>query len=313
MSEVTVEEWLDRVAALNVQFAHGRRAPYQPLMLMAALIHVARTRDPHPALTEALLKSLFVQLKHELCPNAGRPDSIRMPIGALGKAEVFELRRADSAGTSISKAFAQGIRGRDLMALADHVALPNSVVQLVRRSDSHLVDLLLAVAHRHAETLEASGFRGLDNLRQHWLVASPSVGDEEVDLGTEADVEEALCDGWQSTPFAAQHGFNRWERQSSTRLGRIDVLANRGSSELLVIELKRRDGRDKAVSQVARYIGAISAAPPRRTRRPRVQGIVLTDEISDHLAAAVRGHGHIGLWRYDERLRIEHVAGAVLT
>lgn len=312
MTPDSFSAWLDRVSALRIASSGGVPAPYQPIMLMAGLIQAASQPDTTGLLTATVLGSRFEELRTELCPAARKPDSTKMPMGALGKAEVWECRQYQGASGSVATAFRRGLRGRELMALSDHVELPRFVVDHVRASKANLVDLLLAVAQRHRACLDANGFVGLDALADHRIVNAAFDSEASTRFGSEADVEEALVDDWNSTPFAAIHNFARPIRQHRIGGGYLDILAYRKANDLLIVELKRNDPADKVVGQLARYVGAATLELEGRSRANRVQGVILTNEVTPKLEAAVAGADRFGLWTYNDQLTLEHVAGPSL-
>ena len=72
-----------------------------------------------------------------------------------------------------------------------------------------------------------------------------------------------------------------------TDVGRIDILVVDEKGDLVVFELKRARSPDRAIGQLARYMGWV-----RQTigREQRVRGVIVAKTISEGLR--IRGHGY---------------------
>lgn len=89
---------------------------------------------------------------------------------------------------------------------------------------------------------------------------APSEGDDEAtevaelvetSITLERDIEDHLVGNLE----AIEEGLTLIGRQYSTDVGRIDILAEDGNGDRVVIEVKVGEAKDSAIGQVARYLG----------------------------------------------------------
>ena len=83
-----------------------------------------------------------------------------------------------------------------------------------------------------------------------------------------------------------EQGLTLVERQYSTAVGPIDLLAKDSQGVYVVIELKRGRTGDKVVGQILRYLGWVT----RRLcqgKNTRVRGIIVGKDFDDKFEAAV--------------------------
>jgi RecB family endonuclease NucS len=73
----------------------------------------------------------------------------------------------------------------------------------------------------------------------------------ESSISLERDLEDHLV----ANIGRIEPGLKFVSRQTSTDVGRVDILAKSASDETVIIEIKVGEARDSAVGQVARYIG----------------------------------------------------------
>lgn len=94
----------------------------------------------------------------------------------------------------------------------------------------------------------------------------------ETSITLERDVETHLVRNLNSI----EKGLRFVDRQVSTDVGRIDILAEDSSGHRVVIELKVGQAKDSAVGQIARYLGWYSKHDGQRPR-----GILIASEFSE--------------------------------
>ena len=94
------------------------------------------------------------------------------------------------------------------------------------------------------------------------------------------------------------------ERQISTEVGRIDILAEDTEGVRVVIEVKVGEAKDSAVGQIARYIGWFT-----KTERKPSRGILIAGSFPEgvrYSAAAIPG---LTLLAYRVQFTFEKIAG----
>ena len=87
--------------------------------------------------------------------------------------------------------------------------------------------------------------------------------------------------------------------------GRIDILAVDLSGGFVVIELKLREGRTKALGQLLYYMGWIDRNLGTKTAPCR--GLIIGNDIPEELKIAVSQVPHVTLACYKMNFAIEHV------
>jgi len=73
----------------------------------------------------------------------------------------------------------------------------------------------------------------------------------ETSISLERDIEDHLVQHLE----AIERGLKFVERQVSTDVGRIDILAEDAEGARVIIEVKVGDAKDSAIGQIARYLG----------------------------------------------------------
>jgi hypothetical protein len=116
-------------------------------------------------------------------------------------------------------------------------------------------------------------------------------------VALEQYLEDLLIERWDTLPWTEELEY--LDRQVGCGLlGTLDILArDRSSGDYVVIELKRDQGDDQVVGQVSRYMGWIKQhrADPQKVG---VRGIIVAQEATNRLRAAVSPHSNIGLYTY---------------
>lgn len=87
--------------------------------------------------------------------------------------------------------------------------------------------------------------------------------------------------------------------------GRIDILAIDSNNNFVVIELKLRRGRNKALGQLLYYMGWMDANFGSKAQSCR--GLIIANDISEELKIAVSQVPRVKLARYKMNFSIEHV------
>lgn len=90
-----------------------------------------------------------------------------------------------------------------------------------------------------------------------------------------------------------------------TDVGPIDLLAIDSDQNFVVLELKLRDGPDKALGQILRYMGWVKA---HKASDKKVSGLILASQITDKLKYAATQVPHVGLMEYRLAMTLKPVA-----
>jgi hypothetical protein len=90
-----------------------------------------------------------------------------------------------------------------------------------------------------------------------------------------------------------------------TDVGPIDLLALDSEKNFVVLELKLRDGPDKALGQILRYMGWIKN---HRAGDKNVSGVILASQITKKLKYAATQVPHVGLMEYRLAMTLKPVA-----
>ena len=93
-----------------------------------------------------------------------------------------------------------------------------------------------------------------------------------------------------------------------TAVGPIDILAIDDNGEFVAFELKRANSADKAIGQLARYMGWL-----RQTigKDSPVNGVIVAKEISENLRYAVCVVPNVSLFEYEVSFSLKPVEGAI--
>jgi len=304
---ITLHEWRARARALRIRRSKGKRAPYQPVLLLAVLTLARKRRFNRFTLGE--LSGSFYRLMELLAPDSRMPDSLQMPYKALIKRGLLEWH-TEGADHELQRALRQNAGPREVVGLIDHTALPDAVFNTLVGREGFCSQLIAEVVTAYSDVLQEHGGSAARDLTrllglELTAIAETVVADE---LQNERAVEEMLVGRWKDTPFCAD-GFppDLVRRQVPTDANTLDVLAAQPSGGLLVIELKYDNPSDRVVGQLSRYMGwAESTYQPGNPSR--VRGVVLTNQVTERLRYAVRGHDRAELWTYDEALQLDRIA-----
>ena len=126
---------------------------------------------------------------------------------------------------------------------------------------------------------------------------APETTDASVSL--ERDVEDALVNNLA----AIEPGLMFLERQVSTPVGRVDILARHSDGITTVIEIKVGEAKHGAVGQVAKYMG-------RYAKEGRVRGILVSNDFSEGAESAASMIPGLQLYRFRVRFDFEQVPAA---
>ena len=98
-------------------------------------------------------------------------------------------------------------------------------------------------------------------------------------------------------------------REYLTDVGPIDILAEDDSGAFVVFELKLDRGPDRALGQLARYMGWVKL---RLAGERAVRGVVVASSIDDRLRYAVCVVPNVSLLEYEVEFRL-HDVGSMTT
>lgn len=90
-----------------------------------------------------------------------------------------------------------------------------------------------------------------------------------------------------------------------TDVGPIDLLAVDANQNFVVLELKLRDGPDKALGQILRYMGWVKT---HKSGDKTVSGVILASQITEKLKYAATQVPHVGLMEYRLAMSLKPVA-----
>jgi hypothetical protein len=96
--------------------------------------------------------------------------------------------------------------------------------------------------------------------------------------------ENALQELLARDPEKIEPGLKLESREKSTSAGRFDLLCRDANGDLVVVELKRMQGTDQVVGQIARYIGWLKETYPTE----KVRGIIVVGKKDQALSYAVK-------------------------
>ncbi len=129
---------------------------------------------------------------------------------------------------------------------------------------------------------------------------SPSEIEElvETSISLERDIEDHLIGNLGSI----EPGLRFVERQVSTDVGRLDILAESADGTRVIIEVKVGEAKDSAIGQVARYLGWFAAID----KRP-VRGILIASDFPEGVRFAATAINNLTLLKYQVRFSFERV------
>ena len=307
------EQWLQRAQSLNLAVIGGRRAPYKPAMLLAAILLVRKGQFADNLLLFPELCSAFDQVLQLVAPQNDGPTERVLPFHHLANDGIWVLVARVGEDEALAQRMALGARAREVLQHVAGACLPDPVFQALRNSAAHALRAVEVVFRHHEAVFRSWGLTdpgaalqvlqswlaGADQLLAEVRTAEPSR------TMREREVEEAIQQRWATTPFG-QRGLKLVERQYVTPVNTIDLLAHEpNSGTWWVVELKRRNHSDAVVGQLSRYRGWI--ARDRGVPVEQACGIILTDSVSEQLRYAVDVQRGVELWQYDDALAITQV------
>ena len=308
LDSITSAEWTSRACSLRIARSRGKPAPYQPAMLLAAVVLVHKRRFADNRISLGEIEATFGRVMELVAPTSRAPDSTQMPFKALINAGIWGWHAVEGYDQRLAAALAQNAGPREVLGLLEYVSLPAEVfdaltgyTDFAQRTVTRLVDCYRSVFKAH-------GFEdlGRGELLELVGVVAPLVAEPDRATLDERGVEELIGRRWATTPFGGDYPVLR--RQFPTPVNTVDLLASSASRDRhLVIELKHGRHTDAAVGQLSRYLGWVTQHKVRGDAS-RVRGVLLTDFVDERIRCAVRGHGRAELWRYGDALQIERVA-----
>jgi hypothetical protein len=295
-------------------------SPYKPLLIAAVLarINQAKIATSEIVLDNALT-ALYSNMRRLLFPDWPHEDDPRQPFVRLAP-EVWEMQAHSEHKTELAAILGAGASAswKAAMKRTECARLPESVF-LTLRDNAAARDRLARIV---LEQLQSSGeasmnppdIKGLAILAR--LICSDDPAEaflkesHGIDYMLEKAIEERVVADWSTTPFS-DAGVVLHTNAKGELLGRqypagswaIDLLGWQEAKNCWwVIEIKRGSGSDKAVGQVARYMGWIERNPIQG--RSLVRGIVLARTIGRGLDHACHALPNIEPWTFDENLCI---------
>ena len=154
-------------------------------------------------------------------------------------------------------------------------------------------------------------FGHLEKQRNVLTVTAASRGEAgaagEFTLALEKYLEDLLVEGWDSLVWTPPLQYLAHQVPCGY-LGFIDILAeDRGTRDLVVIELKRDLTDDEVVGQLSRYMGWIAEYRAIPTG-VSVRGIIVVHEVTPRLRAAALAHDNVQLYTYNVSIALHPVA-----
>jgi hypothetical protein len=102
---------------------------------------------------------------------------------------------------------------------------------------------------------------------------------------------------------AVEPGLRLETEQLSTKAGRIDLLCRDKDGNYVVIEIKRQQGSDQVIGQIARYMGCLKETYPTK----KVRGIVVVGKHDDALAYTAKAMPDVEVKEF--RIQMKSVTG----
>jgi hypothetical protein len=133
----------------------------------------------------------------------------------------------------------------------------------------------------------------------------PDEADEEADqqFAAEADLRDLLA----TNPTCIEAGLRMYDQNGKSGVefavddGRIDLLCVDAQNRFVVIELKLRKGRNKALGQLLYYMGWVD----KHLGNGPCRGIIIAKDIPDELVLAIRRVPGVSLYRYKLAVSVE--------
>jgi hypothetical protein len=189
-----------------------------------------------------------------------------------------------------------------------------------------------STSHVIRAALRRKGWQQVIEQTEVWMIPpdAPSIVEEDLAAGEEDTDETYGGEHFQETHFGLEHHLQQFLAHNisaidiggprlklyadargsgveySTDVGRIDILAIDQNGEFYVFELKRASGPDKAVGQVARYMGwvknHIADGKP-------VHGVIVAREIGQNLRYAMLAVSGLMVYEYKVAFNLDRIAG----
>ena len=335
------DSFLVRATTLNLSKSSGPPKPYKPAMLLAAILWLHKSRPADNLIMLSELKPVFQQVMAAIAPTSTMPDTIALPFRHLESDGIWRLMAAADKEAELNRLFAMGAKAHRLVRAATGVRLDADVFGLLRDSTPHALTAAEAVWRHYLDLFAIYGADTAGAWRQlsTWLCgaavgAGPGTSGLPEQTDAERQIQDSLVARWPNAPFALEaprpalrsltervvedHIVASWSqtpfghlalagRQVLTPLNTIDLLAHSPASRSwMVIELKRNDGDDRVIGQLARYRGWI-AHDRAADDQARVTGAIVTDVVTARLQYSVKTQIGVELWRYDNALAFERV------
>lgn len=314
MSNTPLGTFILRATNLNLARSSGAPKPYKPAMLLSAILWLHKSKPADNLLLLSEIKPVFAQVMAVVAPASPMPDTIALPFRHLENDGIWRLMAADEKQAELQRLLATGSKASAIVKSAIGVQLDPTVFTALRDSVHEATTAAATICQGYREVFRAYGADPEHAWRQLalWLGTDARGDVQTMSSGphpgyralTERLVEDHIVARWASTPFGhlALAG-----RQVLTPMNTIDLLAHNPATESwTVIELKRNDGDDRVVGQLARYRGWI-AHDRANGDHSRVAGAIVTDVVTEKLAYSVRSQSGVALWRYDANLVFERV------
>jgi hypothetical protein len=314
MPNTSLATFILRATNLNLARSSGAPKPYKPAMLLSAILWLHKSKPADNLILLSEIKPVFAQVMAVVAPTSPMPDTIALPFRHLENDGIWRLMAADEKQAELQRLLATGSKASAIIKTAIGVQLDPNVFTLLRDSAQEATAAAATICQGYREVFRAYGADPDHVWRQLavWLGTDARADEQALSTLpqpsyralTERLVEDHIVARWAKTPFGHLAFAGR---QVLTPMNTIDLLAHNPAAESwTVIELKRSDGDDRVVGQLARYRGWI-AHDRASGDHSRVAGAIVTDVVTDKLAYSVRTQVGVELWRYDANLAFERL------
>jgi hypothetical protein len=129
----------------------------------------------------------------------------------------------------------------------------------------------------------------------------------------ERQLQEFITDNLESIPVNGQRlhlysdGVSAGREYPTSSGRRIDILAVDEDGNFVVFELKRGEAPDKAIGQIASYMGWVS---PNLARGKAVSGVIVARSINESLREAIAVVPNVSLFEYRLRFDLNAIGAA---
>jgi restriction system protein len=127
------------------------------------------------------------------------------------------------------------------------------------------------------------------------------------EFALEAHLEKFIYDNWDKINWGSKLGLYKTEEQDGRQFPAgpwsIDFLAvDKGTNDLVVVELKRGKTSDATVGQILRYINWIKENVANENQH--VRGVIIASEVDDALKYAVKNLDYVDIKTYKVDFRL---------